>query len=111
MIDELMKAMLYADRAGALLRAALAGAALGLGFYASLWWSVRRGLGGGAPLRWFFAAPLLRMAVALAGFYWVGAGDWRRLLACLAGFAAGRLLLAPLLKLRIMPPRRMDRAP
>jgi F1F0 ATPase subunit 2 len=99
MLHELTMTMLYADRAGALLAPALAGVLLGLAFYASLWWSVRRGLASGGPLRWFVAAPLLRAGVTLAGFYLVGAGDWRRVLACLAGFLLGRLLTRPVLRL------------
>lgn len=98
MLHDMITAMWWADRAGALLAPALAGVALGLAFYASLWWSVRRGLAGDGPLRWFVAAPLLRGGAALAGFYLAGAGDWRRLLACLAGFVLGRMLVASALR-------------
>ncbi len=73
-----------------LLWAALAGLGLGIAFFAGLWWSLRRGLASRRPALWLVSSLLLRLALAVAGFYWVGAGDWLRLLACLAGFLAGR---------------------
>jgi F1F0 ATPase subunit 2 len=33
------------------------------------------------------------MGISLTGFYWVAAGDWRRLLLCLFGFILARLLI------------------
>ena len=68
----------------------VAGLALGAGFFASLWWSVRRTAGGTATVLLQFAAPVLRLAATVAGFYLVGAGDAVRLLSCLAGFAVAR---------------------
>lgn len=73
-----------------LMWAAVAGLGLGVAFFAGLWWSVRRGLASDSPALWMFGSLLLRLALALAGFYWVGQGDWVRLLACLAGFLVGR---------------------
>ncbi|HAT29532.1 MAG TPA: ATP synthase subunit I [Janthinobacterium sp.] len=72
--------------------AGLAGAALGALFFGGLWWTVRRGLASSQPALWLFGSLLLRMGATLAGFYAVGGGDWRRLLACLLGFVAARLL-------------------
>ena len=45
--------------------------------------------------------------MALAGFYFVSDGDWRRLLACLAGFAAARLAVTWLSR----PAAEADHAP
>ncbi len=36
---------------------------------------------------------LLRMGITLAGFYFVGRGDWRRLIACLLGFVVARFVV------------------
>jgi len=36
---------------------------------------------------------LLRMSLALAGFYLVGRGDWERLVACFLGFLVARLIV------------------
>ena len=38
-----------------------------------------------------FGSLLLRMSIALAGFYFVGGGHWNRLLLCLLGFVMARL--------------------
>jgi F1F0 ATPase subunit 2 len=78
------------------LLAALAGLALGAGFFAGLWWTVRRGLASPRPALWFFCSLLVRLSLTLAGFYGVAGDDWRRLLACLLGFLLARLLVARL---------------
>jgi hypothetical protein len=33
------------------------------------------------------------MGIALAGFYFVGRGEWRRLIACLVGFVFARFIV------------------
>lgn len=78
--------------------AALAGAALGTGFYGGLWWTLRVGMARRNPAPWLLASSLLRMGFALAGFYVIGATDWQRLLPCLAGFIGARQLLVKLAK-------------
>jgi F1F0 ATPase subunit 2 len=67
-----------------------AGAALGLLFYAGLWWTVRRAATFRRPGPSVLASLLLRMGVTLGGFHLVGGGDWLRLLLCLAGFVLAR---------------------
>ncbi len=71
----------------------LAGMALGSFFFGGLWWTVRKGSTAANPALWFMGSFLLRTGVTLAGFYVVGAGDWRWLLAMLAGFVFARILL------------------
>ena len=71
----------------------LAGMALGLFFFGGLWWTVRKGTTSANPALWFLGSFLLRTGMALGGFYAVGAGDWRRLLAALVGFVLARVLL------------------
>lgn len=68
-----------------------AGLALGAVFFAGLWWTVRRGLVAAQPALWFFGGLLLRMGIAIGGFYLVGGTEWQRWLACLCGFAVARL--------------------
>lgn len=77
----------------ALVRAGLAGVALGALFCGGLWWTVRKGVVSPHPARWFFGSLLLRMGMVLAGFYLVGGGQWPRLLACLLGFISARFLV------------------
>jgi F1F0 ATPase subunit 2 len=82
--------------APALVLALLAGAMLGTLFFGGLWWTVRRGLSSPNPALLFLGSLLLRMAIALAGFYLVTRGDLGRLLACLLGFFLARILVTRL---------------
>lgn len=74
-----------------LLTAGAVGLALGVFFFGGLLWTVRKVASSPWPVLWVFTSLILRMSTALAGFYFVSDGDWRRVLACLAGFAATRL--------------------
>ena len=69
----------------------MAGAALGAIFFGGLWWTIRKACASERPALWFFGSLLLRMGIALAGFYFVSGGDWKRLLLCLLGFIVARL--------------------
>jgi len=75
----------------------LAGALLGAFFYGGLWWTIL------TPSRWsgllFCGSFLLRMVCAVAGFYFVARGDWRRLVACLVGFLLARIVITQFLRL------------
>ena len=73
-----------------------AGLLLGAIFFGGLWWTTRRGISSPGPAVWFFASFLLRTLIALAGFYFVAHGDWRRLTACLLGFLLARGLVTRL---------------
>jgi len=73
--------------------AGAAGVALGIIFFGGLWWTVRRGLSSRRPALWFIGSLLLRMSVALTGFYYVGGGQWQRLLPCLLGFIVARFVV------------------
>jgi F1F0 ATPase subunit 2 len=81
--------------------ALLAGLALGAVFFGALWWTVRRGISSRGSAFWFFGSMLLRMGMVLAGFYFVGRGDWKRLVACLLGFVIARFIVTRLTRTRI----------
>ena len=66
-----------------------AGVLLGAIFFGGLWWTVRKGVSSEQPAFWFFGSLLLRMSIALAGFYFVSGGHWERLLLCLAWICHG----------------------
>ena len=83
----------------AMLLASLAGGLLGSVFFGGLWWTVKRIVGSQGPALLFAGSFLLRMFVAVAGFYFVSHGDWRRLLACLCGFLLARILIARITRL------------
>ena len=71
----------------------VAGTLLGTFFYGGLCWTVHRGVSSRRVARWFLGSLLLRMSVALAGFYFVADGHSQRLLACLLGFVAARIIV------------------
>lgn len=91
-----------------LMLAAVAGAALGAIFFGGLWWTVRRGVTSARPALWFLGSALLRMSVAIAGFYFVAGGRWPRLVVALIGFIASRFVVLGLSRSsrreRIPPP-------
>ncbi len=76
----------------------MAGGGLGIIFFGGLWWTVRKGVAAPYPALWFFGSGLLRMSMVVAGFYLVGGGQWRRLVACLVGFIIARGVVAWLLR-------------
>jgi F1F0 ATPase subunit 2 len=75
-----------------LVLAAGAGLLLGAVFFGGLWWTARTVVSSGRPPIWLVGGLALRMGIALVGFYLVGHGDWRRLVACLVGFVVARIL-------------------
>jgi len=70
-----------------------AGLLLGAFFFGGLWWTVIRGVSSPLPALWFLGSMLLRMSITLAGFYFVGRGDWQRWLLCLLGFVLARTVV------------------
>jgi F1F0 ATPase subunit 2 len=78
--------------------AVAAGATLGAIFFGGLWLTVRKGVASQRPALWFFCSMLLRMSIALVGFFLVSGGRWERLLACLIGFVLARLIVIALTK-------------
>ena len=79
-----------------LVLAMVMGVLLGAMFFGGLWWTVRKGVSSKQPALWFFGSLLLRMSIALAGFYFVSGGHWDRLLACLFGFFIARFIVTRL---------------
>lgn len=98
-----------------LIFAGVAGVALGAIFFGGLWWTVRKGVVSPRPALWFFGSMLARMGIVLAGFYLVGNGHWQRLVACLVGFVAARLLVVwltrPKTKTSTRPTTEVNHAP
>ena len=66
------------------------GLSLGAIFFGGLWWTVRKGVSSKHPALWFLGSLLVRMSLVLVGFYFVGRGNWQRLVACLLGFIIAR---------------------
>jgi F1F0 ATPase subunit 2 len=74
------------------------GGVLGAIFFGGLWWTVHKGVSSKRPALWFFGSLLLRMSIALAGFYLVSGNQWDRLLMCLFGFVVARLIVTMLIR-------------
>jgi len=75
---------------------ASAGLMLGGIFFGGLWWTVRNGINAKQPGLWFLGSMIARMTIVMAGFYFVGGGQWERLLSCLLGFIAARSIVVSL---------------
>ena len=87
-----------------LVLALVEGLMLGAIFFGGLWWTVRKGVFSKSPALWFLGSMLLRMGIVLAGFYFVGRGDWQRLVTCLLGFIIARFIVMRLTRTPIEPP-------
>jgi F1F0 ATPase subunit 2 len=85
----------------------VAGVALGVIFFAGLWWTVRKGVSTRCPALWFLGSLLLRSGIVLAGFYLVSTGRWQRLVLCLIGFVIAQISVTSLSG----PPLRGDNSP
>ncbi len=70
-----------------------AGLALGAFYFITLWRTVKRLPDTPRPLRLMLGSFALRMAVVLAGFYFVMGGHWERLATALMGFILMRMIL------------------
>ena len=70
-----------------------AGLMLGAIFFGGLWWTVNKGVSSQQPALWFLGSFLVRMSITLTGFYFIGRGNWERLLVCLLGFLTARVLV------------------
>jgi F1F0 ATPase subunit 2 len=81
-----------------LLLAGATGLLLGVIFFGGLWWTIRKGLSSQLPAFWFLGSLLARTSIVMVGFYFVSGSHWERLLSCLMGFVAARLLVTRLIR-------------
>ncbi len=73
--------------------ACVAGVALGAIFFGGLWWTIQKGVSSARPATLFLTSAVLRMGIAMVGFYFISGGQLPRLLACLVGFLIARLAI------------------
>lgn len=71
----------------------IAGVALGTLFFGGLWLTVRKAVHSSKPALLIFASFVFRIGITMLGFYFMGAGDWQKLLLMLLGFIAGRFVV------------------
>jgi F1F0 ATPase subunit 2 len=91
-----------------LIPALVTGLILGVFFYGGLWWTVGKGLFSPNAALWFIASLLIRTLATVAGFYFISAGSWQKLLTCLVGFLLTRFVVlrfSPLAKVKSLPLR------
>ena len=69
------------------------GMLVGAVFFGSLWFTVSKGVHTRHPALWFGASYMLRLALVIAGFYFLSGGQWPSLLACFLGFMVSRTII------------------
>jgi len=69
------------------------GAVLGVIFFGGLWLTVKKVVLEKAPSLWIFSSFILRISITVVGFYFIGAGNWQRLIICLLGFTVARFIV------------------
>jgi F1F0 ATPase subunit 2 len=73
--------------------AGMTGIVLGIFFFGGLWITVRKSVSSNQPALWFLLSLILRVSITMLGFYYVSAGSWQKLTACLIGFTLARFLV------------------
>lgn len=76
------------------------GIVLGILFFGGLWFTVKKMVNSKRAALWLFTSFFLRIGIALLGFYFIGFGNWQRILICLVGFIAGRFIVIHYTKAR-----------
>ena len=76
----------------------IAGLLLGALFFGGLWFTVKKMTTSAKPVLLVLGSFVSRMVIVLAGFYFIGAGNWQRLLIALLGFIIARSIVIYLTK-------------
>jgi F1F0 ATPase subunit 2 len=79
------------------------GLLLGVFFFGGLWYTVRRGVVSKEPVLWFFGSLILRICITLTGFYYISGNQLERLIVCLIGFGAARIIVRRLIRAEKKP--------
>ena len=76
-----------------MIAALVAGMALGTLFFGGLWLTVKKAVTAKVPALWVLGSFIFRVGIVLLGFYFIGAGNWQRLVSCLIGFIIARFIV------------------
>ena len=76
-----------------MIAAFVAGMALGTLFFGGLWLTVKKVVSAKVPALWVLGSFIFRVGIVLLGFYFIGAGNWQRLVSCLVGFIVARFIV------------------
>ncbi|MEO7524148.1 MAG: ATP synthase subunit I [Ferruginibacter sp.] len=66
------------------------GLLLGVLFFGGLWFTVKKLTASKMPAILVMSSFFFRISIVLIGFYFVGLGDWKKLIVCLIGFILAR---------------------
>ncbi len=69
------------------------GLILGTLFFGGLWYTVKKTITSTKPAFLVLVSFVSRMVIVLIGFYFIGAGNWQRLLIALLGFIIARFIV------------------
>jgi F1F0 ATPase subunit 2 len=69
------------------------GAVLGIIFFGGLWLTINKALHSKKVALLFVVSFILRIAIVLAGLYYVSQNSWQKMLVCLAGFLIARTVI------------------
>lgn len=70
-----------------------AGFVLGALFFGGLWFTVKKSVSAKNPAWWIFGSLIVRMAIALLGFYYMSQFGWQAMLLGLFGFITARFMV------------------
>jgi F1F0 ATPase subunit 2 len=71
----------------------IVGLLLGAVFFGGLWFTVKKLIISKIPVLFMVSSFVFRIGIVLAGFYFIGLNDWKKLILCLIGFIVARLVV------------------
>jgi F1F0 ATPase subunit 2 len=81
------------DKTIFMILAFIGGILLGTIFYGGLWFTVKKSIASKIPAFWVLGSFFLRIFITMVGFYYISYGNWQKLLICVLGFIAARLIV------------------
>lgn len=69
------------------------GVLLGILFFGGLWFTVRKAVTSKTPALVVLGSYIFRVGITVAGFYFIGMGNWKNLVICLIGFIIARFVV------------------
>lgn len=73
--------------------ALVVGLFLGTLFFGGLWFTVKKTVTSKMPALLVLGSFIIRVGITLAGFYFIGLGNWKILVICLIGFIIARFVV------------------
>lgn len=73
--------------------ALVVGLFLGTLFFGGLWFTVNKTVTSKMPALLVLGSFIIRVGITLAGFYFIGLGNWKILVICLIGFIIARFVV------------------